>query len=255
MHYSVCALSDVGNVRGNNEDMFLVESRTGRDVEYAVRLTSRAVRLFAVADGMGGHAGGEVASAHALDLLVRAREAGAFPIRPGDHGAFQRILQDIHRDIEATGARLPETFGMGTTLVGCLLYPERRLVCFHAGDSRLYRWREGALDRLTLDHSLRAEIDRAGGNSAGVGGHLVTSCLGGGIDQLRVDTAAMPGEVLAADRYLLCSDGLTDMVAEDRIAALAAAPHATQAARDLVAEAKRNGGQDNVTVIVIAAGG
>lgn len=251
----MCALSDVGSVRSNNEDMFLVENRTGRDEEFTTRLPGRDFRLFAVADGMGGHSSGEIASERTLALLIRARAAGLFPVRPEEHDRFRLVMEGVHHDIQAEAARLPETHQMGATLVGCLLFPEGRLVCFHAGDSRLYRLRAETLERLTVDHTVKEEFSRAGGNSDHIGGHLVTSCIGGGMDRPRVDTAAVPGDVLVGDRYLLCSDGLTDMVGDGRIAELLAGGEVAQAAHSLVGEAKHNGGQDNITVVLIEVGG
>jgi len=251
LKYKICAISDVGCVRRNNEDMFLVNHHRGRDEEYRILQDPAGPLLVAVADGMGGHSSGEIASERTLALLDEHQLQGDLPVRPDDHAAFVPLLETIHHAIQDEAAVLPEAFNMGATLVGCVFYPEGNLVRFHAGDSRLYRLRDGVLERLTVDHTVREELSRAGGDPERVGGHLVTSCIGGGMARPRVDTGIVGGDVAPGDRFLLCSDGLTDMVDDGPITERLLGDDGPVAARSLIDAAREAGGSDNVTVVVI----
>ncbi len=251
MKYQICAISDVGCVRRNNEDMFLVNHHRGRDEEYRLRLDPAGPLLVAVADGMGGHSSGEIASERTLALLDEHQLQGDLPVRPEDHARFVPLLETVHGALLAEARTLPDALNMGATLVGCVFYPEGAIVRFHAGDSRLYRLRGGVLERLTVDHTVREELSRAGGDPERVGGHLVTSCIGGGMLRPRIDTGLVIGDVAPGDRYLLCSDGLTDMVDDGPITERLLADDEPGAARALIDAAREAGGADNVTVIVI----
>ncbi len=251
MPFEVHAISDKGHVRSRNEDMFLVDHRLGRADPYGVATGGSTPLLVAVADGMGGHAHGEIASRRVLELLDSSRSAGRLPSRPEDHRAFADVLVNIHNQLVDEGNPDEGPFRMGSTLVGAWFLPPDGLVRFHAGDSRLYRLRDGRLDQLTEDHSIRNQMLRSGADPGNISRHLVSSCLGGGVESPTVDTETeqphRPG-----DRYMLCSDGLTDMVPDDRIAILLAGGNTRQAAEALVAAALEAGGRDNVTVVVVS---
>jgi protein phosphatase len=233
------AHSDVGRVRNVNQDAALASER---------------LHLFAVADGMGGHRGGEVASELALQALSGAtgdRELGsADALVDAVLDANDRVFDQSRND--------PDLYGMGTTLCALALVgggtSEERLVIANVGDSRAYVLQQGELAQLTVDHSLVQDMVR--------GGHLtpdeavnhpkrniVTRALGIEPDVL-VDfweRDAIPG-----DRYLLCSDGLFNEVPEARIAAtLRRLADPDAAARDLVQQANAGGGRDNVTCVVV----
>jgi protein phosphatase len=220
-----------GRVRANNEDAYLV------DEEH---------RLFAVADGMGGHLGGEVASHTAIEALRAAVASGA-SMKDAIERANDAVLDKASADAELTG--------MGTTLTAITVVGPSQLLIGHVGDSRAYRLREGApMERLTLDHSLVEELVRQGRlTPEQAESHpqraIVTRALG--VDYgVEVDT--YPLAVEAGDRIVLCSDGLTTMVREtdvDRIARTETDPK--RAAEALVAAANDNGGEDNTTVVVI----
>src|SRR3954451_11712706 len=222
-------VSDTGRQRDANEDSYFAHSP-----------------VFAVADGMGGAQAGEVASrlaAESFEAVQRGDESPEVYLRAIAKTANARI----HRLAESDSTRS----GMGTTFTAALVEGEE--VGFaHVGDSRAYLFRDGELKLLTSDHSLVEELRRQGRlTDEQAEGHpqrsIITRALGPERD-VEVDTMtyrARPGDV-----YLLCSDGLTTMVKEDRIAAILAESQAlSDAARGLVAEANDAGGRDNITVV------
>ncbi|HXF71000.1 MAG TPA: Stp1/IreP family PP2C-type Ser/Thr phosphatase [Actinomycetota bacterium] len=217
--------TDVGLVRERNEDGYLVRPP-----------------LFAVADGMGGHRGGEVASRLALETLERPTEAPlAERIREANRVVYERSI--IDRSVA----------GMGTTLTAAVLEGDR-LRLAHVGDSRAYLLREGRLERLTEDHTMvRRMVEEGRLTEQEAAWHpyrsVLTRALGTEPD-VPVDEAVV--EVRPGDRVLLCTDGLTSMLEEERIAELLRTTPDPQAAADrLVEEALAAGGLDNVTVLVL----
>lgn len=226
----VGAATDVGRVRDHNEDGYLVDHEVG---------------LLAVADGMGGHRGGEVASASALEALRIAFVAGA-PIAEAVGVANDAVHEQSVAD--------PNLRGMGTTLTAGSFDSEGHLVLGHVGDSRAYLLRDGVLERVTTDHSLVEELIQAGEltpEEAEVDPRrsMITRALG---LESGVTVDVIDIDLRAGDRVLLCSDGLTTMLGEDEIAAmLAEEPDAATVADALVAAANAAGGVDNITVIVI----
>lgn len=227
------AATDVGSKRRINEDALLERPDAG---------------LWVVADGMGGHAAGDVAShavVHPLSLMERPESFADFADAVED--AFMSVNQQL-RDYAATelGGRT-----VGTTVVALLL-SGRTGLCLWAGDSRLYRLRNGQLSRVSRDHSAVQEMVEAGAISQDEAdrhpkSNVITRAVGGS-DRLLVDAAVFAPE--AGDTYLLCSDGLYNEVAEDCIRRkLSLSPD--EAVRHLIDEALHNGGRDNVTVIVV----
>jgi PPM family protein phosphatase len=226
-------ITDVGRVRvgSPNEDGFLDE---------ATRLN-----LVAVADGMGGHRAGEVASATALDALRAAMSAGR-PIRDAIEGANDAVLEKSVSD--------RQLHGMGTTLTAGTLGPDGNLLVGHVGDSRAYLARDRQLKQITSDHSLVEELVRGGElTPEQAESHpqrsIITRALG--IDP-EVDVDVYPVPVRPGDRILLCSDGLTTMLSSDEIAEiLESEPQPERAAQLLVNAANAAGGEDNVTAVVV----
>jgi protein phosphatase len=227
----VGAATDVGRVREGNEDGYLVDEGMG---------------LYALADGMGGHQGGEVASATALEAL----RAG---VTSGD--SLRDAIEDANRAVYEKSLTDESLVGMGTTLTAGTLVTGGTLLIGHVGDSRAYLLRDEQLRRLTTDHSHVEELVRDGKiteDEAAV--HpmrsVITRALG--IDET-VDVDVYPVELHVGDRVLFCSDGLTDMVHEDDIAAeLRREDDAPRAAGRLVDCANKAGGVDNITVLVLA---
>jgi protein phosphatase len=233
------ASTDVGKVRTNNEDSLLVEPP-----------------VFAVADGVGGHAAGEVASAIAVATL---KAAFANPERPdqASRDGLANAVRQANEAIYARAAQDPNLRGMGTTLTAIALVREEDddvLAVVNVGDSRAYRLRDGELEQITDDHSLVEELVRAGQITPAEASvhpqrNIVTRALGLGPD-VEVDCfGILP---YAGDRFVLASDGLTDEVDDRGIASiLRRIADPEEAARELVDTAKDHGGRDNVTVVVV----
>lgn len=230
MKLLVGAATDVGRVREGNEDGYLVDDSVG---------------LVALADGMGGHVGGEVASATALEALRAAVRAGR-PLRDAMLDANAAVLAKAQTDAALTG--------MGTTLTAGTMAAGNTLILAHVGDSRAYLLRDGVLRRVTTDHSHVQELvdeGRLTDDEAAVHPmrNIVTRALG--LDE-SIEIDVYPVELHDDDRVLLCSDGLTDMVHEDSIEAeLRREPDPTVCARKLVDRANAAGGVDNITVVIV----
>lgn len=225
--------TDVGLVRSNNQDRLLV-----------------ADPLFAVADGMGGAAAGEVAAATAVEGLEAAFNAagGSTP------EALVEAARAANRAVWEQAGSNPEMRGMGTTLVALALLDDGRLGAINVGDSRLYLLRDGALRQITSDHNLVAELVAEGRISKEEAEvhprrNIMTRALGVDPD---VPVDVFVEDPAGGDRFLLCSDGLPRELRDDHITSLLnrfADP--TEAAKELVDEAKRRGGNDNITVVVV----
>jgi PPM family protein phosphatase len=225
--------TDVGLVRSNNQDRLLM-----------------ADPLYAVADGMGGAAAGEVASATAVNSLRDVFE----PITAPTADDLVRSAESANRAVWDLAEANPEMRGMGTTLVALALVQESHLAIINIGDSRVYAMHQGELRQVTEDHNLVAELVAQGRLSEEEAEfhprrNIMTRALGVDPD-VPVDLFledAHPG-----DRFLLCSDGLPREVKDDHIASiLRRLRDPNEAAKELVDEAKRRGGNDNITVVVV----
>jgi len=245
-------LSDRGAVRQNNEDAVFVADDLG---------------LYLVADGIGGYADGELASAMVAQTVARAWPVGAVPdaagllrealakanarIRAAADSAEGAGEESAEASGEASGNGSGEGSGerMGSTVVALHVDAGGATIA-HVGDSRAYRFRDGALEAMTVDHSLRAQAAARGGHVGGRFGNLLTRALGIA-PEVEIEVRREP--VRPGDVFLLCSDGLTNMVDEDRIAqVLRGNPSLDAACGQLVTEAIRNGGRDNVSVVLVA---
>jgi serine/threonine protein phosphatase PrpC len=246
MKVDVDARCDIGCVRSNNEDMVLVGDQLLRDAMLAVRVQAQDHRgrvLLAVADGMGGAAAGEHASALALTQLRDLLQAAPQDLEPEQvAGVLPMWAHRTHAALIAEGEADPTRAGMGTTVVGLLIVGERAWR-FHAGDSRLYRRRAGVLEQLTADHSLRQQT-----GDAQVPGNLLVNSLGGGGPSY-LECEEIEDGVRPFDRFLLCSDGLHELVDFQQIDR-ALAGDRESAAQALVMLARRAGGPDNISVLV-----
>ena len=240
----VAGVTDAGSVRQYNEDTISCDAATG---------------VMALADGMGGHRSGEVASRMAVDLVV-GDLAGALAALPPDAdtealgAAVSACMIRANAAVHAAAQADPVHYGMGTTLA-LAVFRGDRVALAHVGDSRIYRLRFNRLQLLTRDDSLlRDQIDLGYIAAAeAVGTHnrnLVTRAVGIGADVVPHvrDEAALPGDV-----YLLCSDGLNDLVddADIELVLQAVRANVPLAAQLLVQAAKDNGGLDNVSAIVV----
>jgi protein phosphatase len=225
------AATDVGRVRDGNEDAYLVDDVMG---------------LVAVADGMGGHRAGEVASATALEAL-RAAVIGGRPLREAIEDANDAVFTKSLTDNSLRG--------MGTTLTVGTLVAGNTILLGHVGDSRAYLLHDGELRQVTVDHSLVEELVQEGRLTADEAAvhpqrSIITRSIG---TDPTVDVDVYPVELSPGDRLVLCSDGLTDMVHTDDIAAtLRREQDPARAAAALVDAANQAGGVDNITVVVVA---
>lgn len=239
------ACSDVGCVRSHNEDMILLNGKLLRNQElngyYTIDNNGRFV--VAVADGMGGHAGGEVASEMALQFLDVFMASLPENISQEDFtNAFHRWIGKSHSLINQKGVNISMYKGMGTTLVGMLVI-ESRVYAFNVGDSRLYRYRDGILKQLSIDHSMREKY-----HNLSIPSNVIYNSLGGGGNSAFADLQDLTEMIFADDRFLICSDGLCDMLSDDELCALC---EENSSATQFVGRAKEAGGTDNISVVVV----
>ncbi len=243
-------MSDVGLQREHNEDSFVLLKDCG---------------LFVVADGMGGHRAGDVASKLATETISEffrstANDDITWPFHFDTNLSEEenRLLTSIrlaNRQIYERGSRSRECHMMGTTVVGAMFSERKsRFYIGHVGDSRCYRVRGGKISLLTRDHSLindylLAMPDLSEQQRSELPKHVITRALGMG-DQVVVDL--QHDEPLAGDAYVLCSDGLSGMLTDDEIAAVVSASDDTlENCGKLIQRANERGGEDNITAIVV----
>jgi protein phosphatase len=230
MRLVIGAATDVGRIREINEDGYLVDEGMG---------------LIAVADGMGGHRAGEVASATALEAL-RASVRKGNPLREAIEAANDAVFEKSSSNDDFRG--------MGTTLTAGTLAAGNTLIVGHVGDSRAYLLRDGEFRQLTTDHSRVQELVDDGRLTADEAAvhpmrNIVTRALG--VDS-SVDVDVYPLQLELGDVVLFCSDGLTGMLQDEFVGAeLRRESDPTRVATRLVDEANRAGGEDNITVIVV----
>jgi len=260
-------LSDRGQIRSANEDCFLIaELARTLQVHHTNLPQSKEFcschrgHVFLVADGVGGNQAGEVASGVSVisieEFLLNTLKRFSNLQASEEQGALRdlqsALLQADSRIFEET-ARHPEWRGMGTTLTMAFAVSWRLFVA-HAGDSRCYLYSGGRLQKLTQDHTMTAEMVRRGIVSPqNQGDHpwrnVVTNILGGSQRGVQVELHSL--DLHVGDVVLLCSDGLTEMVPEEQIAAILEAENDPQSACErLVSEANKQGGRDNITAIV-----
>lgn len=244
----VASLTDAGQVRSFNEDSVVVDGAAG---------------LMVLADGMGGYKAGDVASGMATSMIANELRQALRDLKAGQDDAagrspqaqrVQAAVEQANRVIFKAATTDPQYRGMGATLV-LALFHDNRLVVAHCGDSRLYRLRGNRLEQMTQDHSLlreQLELGMISGEDAKLSHNrnLVTRALG--VDAA-IDVEVREEAVLPGDVYLLCSDGLNDMVDDADIELALSALHVNLplAAQQLVTMANDNGGHDNISVVLI----
>jgi protein phosphatase len=249
MQFSCFGASDVGRKRNNNEDAFAVRPE---------------LKLYLVADGMGGHSSGEVAAQIAVNQVISffknqsLTEDSTWPYDYDDSLSFpgNRLRTAIalaNDQIQNYSAEHPESRGMGTTVVAALI-DTYKVVISHVGDSRAYLLSKDAFRALTVDHSWVSEQVRLGFLTEIEAAHhpfrnVITKALGTR-DQAQADVSEV--EVAVGDRILLCSDGLNSMVSDEEIREVLGRAKSLEAiCRDLVDLANERGGEDNITVVVL----
>lgn len=243
MNWSATGMTDRGRRRVRNEDAFLVRPHA---------------RIYAVADGMGGHAAGNVASRTAIDTLAGAFERAPSPrIRAATLSRrLLGVFDAANREILNHAAVHPECAGMGTTLTALApLTGAAQCVIAHIGDSRAYRLREGTLTQLTRDHTwVQQQVDAGMLTPDDARHHPLSSVLSRVLGTTAVGPAdTLVADVLPGDIFLLCSDGLTTMLTDSDICAIVDRPLSLeQRARELIVAANSLGGLDNITVALLA---
>ena len=235
----VQALSDTGKVRERNEDHVLVYDSVFTNDYQEKKIRQEPVCVFAVADGLGGHPYGEVASREVLQHLAAFTSNLPASIElPGLEEALKQWARAAHQHLLKLGKEKPGHEGMGTTVCGLLIH-NGRFLAFHAGDSRLYHLRKNKMQLLTRDHRAASSF-----SGAQVQNHL-SNCLGACskpyLDVLHISDLA------TYDHFLLCTDGLSDMVKANDIKIYLGKPDM----KKLVKQANRNGGKDNVSVVMV----
>jgi serine/threonine protein phosphatase PrpC len=235
LQFNAIAQSDLGLVRDGNEDSALISAN-----------------LIAVADGMGGHAGGEVASAIAINTLQQLLPVINDPAIDLDSRAdlFLNISYEVDAEILRVSKAQPELSGMGTTLTALSLTGDQ-VDLLHIGDSRCYRWRDKKLEKLSYDHTVMQELlDQGRLTPEEVFDHpqrsLLTQALMG---DSGIDPVLMSYEVKAGDKFLLCSDGLTNVLSELEIAKIIKATDEDKLLAELIKETKAKGAPDNITIV------
>jgi protein phosphatase len=230
-----CAISDVGRKRQKNEDSYLINDQ---------------LNLFVVADGMGGHAGGEYASRIAIttiEEMLKNRE----PKTPGEE-IIERAIQDAGQKIVTRAEEDKSLKGMGTTVI-CLHLDHKKAIMAHVGDSRGYLFRDGTLEQVTDDHSLVNEQVKNGLITAEEAKNhqfknIITRSVG---VTTEVEVDVITKKLKAGDTFLLCSDGLSNLVETSEMESKLREKEAVLAAKAMVDLANKRGGDDNITLVVV----
>ncbi len=233
-------LSDIGLVRTNNEDAWAEVIKN---------------RFFVLADGMGGHQAGEVASHLIVEKLTSAiKSIQNLPTSIQERAKLlQTLIEKASREIYLLSLQNAHYSGMGTTLA-CLWFDEKNTIIAHVGDSRIYRLRKAKLSQLTLDHSLRQELLVKGKlherqASTYTLKNIITRAIG---TQMRIEPSIEIEKFQSGDIYLICSDGLTDELSFEEIQViLSSSSDVKEGAHKLIKSAKENGGSDNITIVIV----
>lgn len=242
------ALTDVGMRRANNQDNYAIVLAADQDHWH------RTGDLLIVADGMGAHAAGELASQLAVELIPHH-----FSKLTSKHelpDALARAFEETNREIHRKGMVNPEFRSMGTTTCALAVLPIGAVIC-HVGDSRVYRLRDHTFEQLTFDHSLVWEMQQSGEISeesirnSVIPKNVITRSLGPS-PTVMIDVEG-PFSVKKGDRFLLCSDGLSGQLADEEIGSLLSLLDIHAAAKAMVDLANCRGGPDNITVVIAEA--
>jgi len=247
INLSVVVKTDLGCVRNNNEDsaaaIYRADEPSGK----------KKGHLLVVADGMGGHNAGEVASAMAVEIIGRE-----YFKHPG-HGREKILGNALHianKEIYEKATTHAQYQGMGTTCTA-LAVVDCEIYYAHAGDSRAYHYRNNSVTRITEDHTFVQELVNNGSITAAEADthpqrNILTNAMGTK-PALKVDTGKYARLLDPGDRLLICSDGLYDYLDDHEIAAMLSYPSLQHCTDQLIAEAKKRGGADNITVVLAAA--
>lgn len=237
-------ICDIGCIRQKNEDIILLNCELFRDKSYENKFefTERVRFAAIVADGMGGHSGGEVAS----EIVVQQFDEFVLnlPENLNEEELTKQIkdwTQKTHQHIIGLSIENQELQGMGSTFCGLFFY-EKIVLALNIGDSRTYRFRDGILKKITLDHSMR---ELTGDQSVPV--NYIYNSFGAG-DEVFIDVKNISEQIFENDLFLICSDGLSDMVSDVELEIMLADGKYTQ---EIALKAKEAGGKDNISIIIL----
>lgn len=236
-------LTHVGMRRLRNEDCIAV---AGRDFDVPMQAPQLIVQpldgpcAYIVADGMGGHPAGDVASRLAVDRLLEEIDA-----QVRDEDALVGAILSANRTLFAEMERVPALYGMGTTVAGLVVHPDAMLA-FNVGDSRIYAIRSGEIDQISVDHTMEIGGSRIGNKAP----RVLSQCLGGFLSDQALEPHVVALPLEAGAEFLICSDGLHDMLTDADIARCLA-PDLAASVQRLFENAMREGGIDNISIIQV----
>lgn len=242
--FHVTAITHRGRIRPRNEDTVAVGRwicNGSMDEPRVFAPSSARPFVCLVADGIGGHAAGDVASRRAAEFLAEAAPDSA------DAAALADALRRLNRVLFEATARDRALAGMGTTVAGLVLRQDG-ILWFNVGDSRVYRLRDGSLTQVSVDDSPPASADGS------MTSHILTQALGGAATPVEIDPHAGAEPVMVGAKYLVCSDGLSDMLPPEWIED-AVAESDLETARNLLERTMAAGARDNVSIVLASIGG
>ncbi len=242
MYLKVAGISDKGLRRSQNEDHILLDDELFTNDYRKASFDNKTIQaVFAVADGIGGHRAGEVASEEVLTDLFRFTEQLSKGLDFEDVKAeFSRWIRSTHEHLNKMSVENSSYEGMGTTLTGVFCYSDK-FISFHAGDSRLYHFSKGKLKQLTTDHTLAWLT-----NDFAIPSNYIANSIGGGKIPF-VDVHDLTSIIKTGDMLLLCSDGLTDMITDEELESLLMEPDAQK----IVKQVYEKGARDNVSFLIM----
>jgi len=250
MKVTAGAYSDKGG-RPHNEDAFLCALHTGGsagddDAEFSNLVD--APLFFLVADGLGGHDAGDTASAFVVESIRHIAQAAANEKRVFDEAALETLVKSIHAALLKEGKE-KGTPNMGSTLTGILLQKDAPCGFFNAGDSRVYRLRNGFIQQLSRDDSLSSVI-------VGAAKNIITNAIGAGMPDVSVASRFSPSIAVAGDVFLMCSDGVHGFISDDDLEMfLVKTSSPPETAKRIVEAAIAHNSDDNCTVVVVKLDG
>lgn len=244
MNLKISAVSDIGIVRTNNEDMILAVDQLIRDSHSEFEFITGIKNCWiAVADGMGGHKAGEVASEFVLREMDNFVDTMPASLNEEDlKTLINALVKNIHGQLNQLGNTQNDAKGLGTTFCGLLIYGEA-IYSVNIGDSRLYRFRRDCLVQLTRDHTLRNML-----NDPSIPVNQISNSFGGGSEKIFIDFENLSERIFENDIFLLCTDGLSGELTDEEIETSLCN---NSSCSELVTAAKEKGARDNVSAVLI----
>jgi protein phosphatase len=244
MKLNISAVSDLGCVRSNNEDMILVINQLIRDSSCEMEITTGSTNgWIAIADGMGGHNAGEVASEFVLRKMADFMDTIPSNLNSAElKNVMEALVKSVHSQLNQLGNSQQASRGLGTTFCGLFLY-NGDIYSVNIGDSRIYRYRGNVLVQITHDHTLRNML-----NDPSIPVNQIANSFGGGVEKIFMDFETLTERLFTNDILILCSDGLSGELCDEE---MENSIYQKAACNDLVEMAKEKGGRDNISCVMI----